>query len=238
MSTVILGRSRRRHTRAVHAEAPRAPARRRRRTTTTSRTGRSKEGSRCSGSSCALSLIAGTVGCAARSGTHAASVRSGGRMRRDRRSDSLAVFMDKVRAKSEQARPASNRGADRRGLGSRARGGAARRLDAADRRQSSRGRRRYVRLGILDQAHEHFSARGRARSDGCGVVGRARAHLARLGISPPGAVRCVPRRLLRARLAGCAQHTGHGAAGARPTRRRASAVRTGARARRRPRPTR
>jgi tetratricopeptide (TPR) repeat protein len=72
--------------------------------------------------------------------------------------DSLAVFMDKVRAKSEQARPATNR--VRTVEASDAALAAAllsvsTQPTAASHRAVAAG---YLRLGILDQAHEHFSA--------------------------------------------------------------------------------
>ena len=104
-----------------------------------------------------LAVIMGTVGCAARTGSYA--VRSAPAAHaQGPPSDSLAVFMDKVRAKSEQARPATNR---------------VRTVEASDpamvaalllaSTQPTAANHRavaaqYVRLGILDQAHEHFSS--------------------------------------------------------------------------------
>jgi Tfp pilus assembly protein PilF len=104
-----------------------------------------------------LALIAGTVGCAARDRTPAVTPAPTAQSKTTP-GDSLAVFMDKVRAKSAQARPVSNQ---------------VRTVEASDpeltaalllvslqptalnHRAVAIG---YVRLGILDQAHEHFSA--------------------------------------------------------------------------------
>jgi tetratricopeptide (TPR) repeat protein len=104
-----------------------------------------------------LVLIAGTVGCAARSRPD--SVRSAPAARaQGPPDDSLTVFMDKVRAKAERARPADNRvttiEVSDHSL--------AEALLAVKIQPSASSHRtvaaRYVRLGVLDQAHEHFSA--------------------------------------------------------------------------------
>jgi tetratricopeptide (TPR) repeat protein len=104
-----------------------------------------------------LVLIAGTAGCAARSRppsvTSAPAAHTQGPP-----DDSLAVFMDKVRAKSERARPPANRvktvEASDLSL--------AEALIALEIQPTAVSHRTvaagYVRLGILDQAHEHFSA--------------------------------------------------------------------------------
>ena len=104
-----------------------------------------------------LALIAGTVACAPRNGTYA--VRSApAAPAQGPPEDSLSVFMDKVRAKSAQARPVSSR---------------VRTVEASDPALAAALLRtsieptaanhravaaRYVTLGILDVAHEHFSA--------------------------------------------------------------------------------
>jgi hypothetical protein len=104
-----------------------------------------------------LVLIVGTVGCATRSGTHTAGSAPAPHVQGPP-SDSLAVFMDKVRAKSEQARPPSNR---------------VRTVEASDpamaaelllaSTQPTAANHRAVAAPvrparILDQAHEHFSS--------------------------------------------------------------------------------
>ena len=104
-----------------------------------------------------LVLIGGTVGCAARS--RPASLRSAPAAHtQGPPGDSLTVFMDKVRAKAERARPADNRvttieSSDR---------SLAEALLAVKNQPSALSHRtvaaRYVRLGVLDQAHDHFSA--------------------------------------------------------------------------------
>jgi Flp pilus assembly protein TadD len=104
-----------------------------------------------------LALIAGTVGCAARSGTQTVKSASTPHAQGPP-SDSLAVFMDKVRAKSEQARPVSNRV---RTVEASDPALAAALVDVARQPTAASHRAvaaRYVPLGILDQAHEHFSA--------------------------------------------------------------------------------
>ena len=104
-----------------------------------------------------LVLIVGTVGCASRSGTHTAGSAPATHAQVPS-SDSLAVFMDKVRAKSEQARPVTNR---LRTIESSDAAFAAALLGVSTQPTAANHRdvaARYVRLGILDQAHEHFSA--------------------------------------------------------------------------------
>jgi tetratricopeptide (TPR) repeat protein len=104
-----------------------------------------------------LVLIAGTVGCAARSRHD--SVRSAPAAHtQGPPDDSLTVFMDKVRAKAERARPADNQVATIE-LSDRS---LAEALLAVKIQPSASSHRtvagRYVRLGVLDVAHEHFSA--------------------------------------------------------------------------------
>jgi tetratricopeptide (TPR) repeat protein len=104
-----------------------------------------------------LALIAGTVACAPRSRTHAVkpapAVHAQGPPE-----DSLTVFMDKVRAKSEQARPSSTRVATVEASDP----SLAAALFAISIQPTAANHRavaaRYVQLGILDVAHEHFSA--------------------------------------------------------------------------------
>ena len=197
MSTRHSRRSRSRHSRALHAEAAGTHARRRRQRHLLGV--RSEPGDLMFRLFVCLVMIAGTAGCAARSRPPSVSSAPAAHTQRPP-DDSLAVFMDKVRAKSERARPPANRVQDRRGIRFLARGSARRPRDSANRRQPSHGRRtlrpaRHPRPGPRALQHGR-----RARSNGCGLVGRARAHLARLGISPPCALRCVSRRLLRSRL--------------------------------------
>ena len=104
-----------------------------------------------------LVVVLGTVGCAARSGPH--SVRSAPAAHtQGPPDDSLAVFMDKVRAKSERARPVANRVTTIEVSDP----SLAAALFAVKTQPTAASHRtvaaRYVRLGILDQAHEHFSA--------------------------------------------------------------------------------
>jgi Flp pilus assembly protein TadD len=104
-----------------------------------------------------LALVAATLGCATRSGPR--SVKSAPAASTQRPpDDSLAVYMDKVRAKSERARPAQNRvttvetsdpSLAEALLAVKTQPTAVSHLTVAT---------QYVRLGILDQAHEHFSA--------------------------------------------------------------------------------
>jgi Flp pilus assembly protein TadD len=104
-----------------------------------------------------LALVMGTVGCATRSVSR--SVRSAPAAHtQGPPDDSLAVFMDKVRAKSERARPPLNRVTTvETSDPSLAEALAALKIQptAVSHRTVAA---RYVRLGILDQAHEHFSA--------------------------------------------------------------------------------
>ena len=104
-----------------------------------------------------LAVIVGTVGCAARSRTHPIRPASTARAQ-EPSSDSLAVFIDKVRTKSEQARPVSNRvrtiEASDPALVAALAGVSAQPTAISHRAVAAR----YVRLGVLDQAHEHFSA--------------------------------------------------------------------------------
>ena len=103
-----------------------------------------------------LVMIAGTAGCATRSRPPSVSSAPAAHTQRPP-DDSLAVFMDKVRAKSERARPPANRvktvEASDPSL--------AEALVALEIQPTAVNHRtvaaRYVRLGILDQAHEHFS---------------------------------------------------------------------------------
>jgi len=104
-----------------------------------------------------LVLVAGTVGCATRTAPH--SVKSAPAAHTQRPpDDSLTVYMDKVRAKSERARPPVNRVTTIEiSDPSLAEALAALRIQptaAAHRTVAAR----YVQLGVLDQAHEHFSA--------------------------------------------------------------------------------
>lgn len=104
-----------------------------------------------------LALMAGTVACAPRNGTH--SVKSAPAAHTQAPpEDSLAVFMDKVRAKSEQARPVKNRV----GTVEASDPALAAALLAISIEPTPASHRvvaaRYVQLGILDVAHEHFSA--------------------------------------------------------------------------------
>lgn len=104
-----------------------------------------------------LVLIVGAVGCATRS--RPPTPGSAPMVRADEKTgDSLAVFIGKVRAKSEQARPvaahvrtveASDPEMTAALLGVSARPTAANHRAVAA---------QYVRLGILDQAHEHLAA--------------------------------------------------------------------------------
>jgi len=103
-----------------------------------------------------LAVIVGTAGCAARSGTHTAASASTPYLQPP--SDALAVFMEKVRVKSERARPAPDRvrtiEASDPALAAALRGVSMQPTAAGHRAVALA----YVRLGILDQAHEHFSA--------------------------------------------------------------------------------
>src|SRR5688572_14247662 len=102
-------------------------------------------------------VIMGTVGCAARNGTHTQNSAPTTHAQAPP-SDSLTVFMDKVRAKSEQARPVTNR---LRTIEASDAAFAAALLAVSTQPTAPHHRdvaARYVRLGILDQAHEHFSA--------------------------------------------------------------------------------
>jgi tetratricopeptide (TPR) repeat protein len=104
-----------------------------------------------------IAVIMGTVGCAARNGTHTQNSAATTRAQAPP-SDSLTVFMDKVRAKSEQARPVTNR---LRTIEASDAAFAAALLAVSTQPTAANHRdvaARYVRLGILDQAHEHFSA--------------------------------------------------------------------------------
>jgi Flp pilus assembly protein TadD len=104
-----------------------------------------------------LALIAGTVACAPRNGTHA--VRSAPAAHaQGPPDDSLTVFMEKVRVKSEQARPVSTRVATVEASDP----SLAAALFITQIQPTAANHRavaaRYVQLGILDVAHEHFSA--------------------------------------------------------------------------------
>jgi len=103
-----------------------------------------------------LVVIAGTVGCAARSLPPSVSSAPAAHPQGPP-DDSLTVFMDKVRAKSERARPPANRVKTVETSDP----SLAEALVALEIQPTAVSHRtvgaRYVRLGILDQAHEHFS---------------------------------------------------------------------------------
>jgi len=104
-----------------------------------------------------LALVAGTVGCATLSVPlsvwSAPAAHTHGPP-----DDSLTVYMDKVRAKSERARPAANTVTTIEVSDP----SLAEALVALKIHPTAVSHRtvatRYVRLGVLDQAHEHFSA--------------------------------------------------------------------------------
>jgi len=104
-----------------------------------------------------LVVITGTVGCATRSQPHSVSSAPAAHPQGPP-DDSLTVFMDKVRAKSERARPPANRVKTVETSDP----SLAEALVALEIQPTAVTHRtvaaRYVRLGILDQAHEHFSA--------------------------------------------------------------------------------
>jgi protein O-GlcNAc transferase len=104
-----------------------------------------------------LALIAGTVACAPRNGTRAVKSAPAAHAQGPPE-DSLAVFMDKVRAKSEQARPIKARvgtvEASDPALAAALLAISIEPTPASHRAVAAR----YVLLGILDVAHEHFSA--------------------------------------------------------------------------------
>jgi len=104
-----------------------------------------------------LVLVSGVVGCATRSAPP--SVRSAPAAHtQGPPDDSLAVYMDKVRAKSERARPAANQVATVEATDP----SLAEALLAVKVQPTAASHRTvaaaYVRLGVLDVAHEHFSA--------------------------------------------------------------------------------
>lgn len=104
-----------------------------------------------------LALIAGTVACAPRNGTRAVKSAPAAHAQ-EPPEDSLTVFMDKVRAKSAQARPVQSRV----GTVEASDPALTAALLAISIEPTAAGHRavaaRYLRLGILDVAHEHFSA--------------------------------------------------------------------------------
>jgi Tfp pilus assembly protein PilF len=104
-----------------------------------------------------LGVIAGTVGCAARSVPDSVSSAPAAHTQGPP-DDSLTVFMDKVRAKSERARPPVNRVTTIEVSDP----SLAVALVAVKTQPTAANHRlvaaRYVRLGVLDLAHEHFSA--------------------------------------------------------------------------------